>query len=362
MAGVNAWAPFAIGLALAATSCAPRADDRPATASVPSAHAGPCLADAPIPAPAPSTAGMAHLPGGTFQMGARPLRREEGPPRPTRVGAFWIDRTDVTNAQFARFVAATGYVTLAELPLDPKAYPQLHGDQLKPSAIVFVGSDRPPGSDPSQWWAVVPGANWRHPEGPGSSIVGKETLPVVQVAFADALAYARWLGRDLPTEAEWEYAAQGGRAPARFIWGDRPFDDKHPQANVWQGVFPAIDTGADGYRAQASPVGCFPANGFGLYDMAGDVWQWTKDVYAPNLAPDAQADPQGPGPAPVLGDVAHNHVIKGGSFLCSPDYCFRYRPAAREAGPTDTGENHIGFRTVLRMGPPQLATQMSVVW
>ena len=294
---------------------------------------------------------MVHLPGGTFEM---PLRREEGPPRSTRVGGFWIDRTDVTNAQFARFVAATGYVTLAERPLDPKAYPRLHGDQLKPSAIVFVGSRRPAGSDPSQWWAVVLGADWRHPEGPGSSINGQETLPAVQIAFADALAYARWLGRDLPTEAEWEYAAQGGRPATRFIWGDQPFDERHPQANVWQGVFPVVDTGADGYKAQASPVGCFSPNGFGLYDMAGDVWQWTKDVYAPNLDPRAGPDPLGPGPAPVLGDAVHNHVIKGGSFLCSPDYCFRYRPAAREAGPTDTGENHIGFRTVLRPRPKPL--------
>ena len=341
---------LALALAVGAAGCSPGADPRPTAAAAPPAHAGPCLKHRPTPAPAPSTAGMVFLKGGDFQMGARPLRREEGPPRPTRVGGFWIDRTDVTNADFARFVKATGYVTLAERPLDPRAYPQAHGDQLKPSAIVFVGSDRAAGSDPSQWWRVVPGADWRHPEGPGSSIAGKADLPVVQVAFADALAYARWLGRDLPTEAEWEYAAQGGRGPARYIWGDQPFDDKHPQANVWQGVFPAVDTGADGYKAQASPVGCFPANGFGLYDMAGDVWQWTRDVYRPGLDPDAKTDPQGPGPAPVLGDAVHNHVIKGGSFLCSPDYCFRYRPAAREAGPSDTGENHIGFRTVLRTG------------
>ena len=353
---------LALGLALLAGGCAPRGEHRPLTAAAPPAHAGPCLANLPTPLPAPSTAGMVFVNGGAFPMGAGPLRREEGPPRATRVSGFWVDRTDVTNAEFARFIAATGYVTLAERPLDPKAYPQLHGDQLKPSAIVFVGSDRPPGSDPSQWWRVVPGANWRHPEGPGSDLAGKETLPVVQVAFADALAYARWLGRDLPTEAEWEYAARGGRPPARYVWGEAPFDDKHPQANVWQGVFPALDTGADGYKAQASPVGCFPANGFGLYDMAGDVWQWTRDVYLSNLAADDKADPRGPGPTPVPGDVAHNHVIKGGSFLCSPDYCFRYRPAAREAGPTDTGENHIGFRTVLRVAGPPPATHMSVLF
>ena len=311
---------------------------------------------------------MALIKAGAFQMGARPMRTEEGPPRLTRVGAFWIDRTDVTNADFARFVKATGYVTLAERPLDPKAYPQLSGNQLKPSAIVFVGSDQAAGSDPGQWWRVIPGADWRHPEGPGSSIDGKGALPVVQVGWDDALAYARWLGRDLPTEAEWEYAAQGGKGAARFIWGDGPLDDKHPQANVWQGVFPSYDSGADGYKAKASPVGCFPANGYDLYDMAGNVWQWTRDWYRPNLDPAAAKNPAGPDPAAAFdpGDPGERrHVIKGGSFLCSPNYCYRYRPAAREAGPTDTGENHIGFRTVLRVAaghraastnPPRKAT------
>ncbi len=294
---------------------------------------------------------MVWLKGGTFQMGAKPLRSEEGPPRATRVAGFWIDRTDVTNADFARFVQATGYVTLAERPLDPKAYPGLGPEQLRPSAIVFVGADQPAGSDPGQWWRVIPGANWRHPKGPGSSIAGQDNLPVVQIAWADAVAYAHWLGRELPTEAEWEYAAQGGRGPTRFIWGDRPLDPKRPQANVWQGVFPSLDIGADGYKAQASPVGCFPANGFGLYDMAGNVWNWTKDWYRPNIDPDARDNPSGPGAGEAVdpGDPGERrHVIKGGSFLCSPDYCYRYRPAAREAGPTDTGENHIGFRTVLR--------------
>lgn len=309
-----------------------------------------CLKNLPIPHHAPSGQGMVFVKGGVFQMGAKPMREEEGPLRRTRVGAFWIDRTDVTNADFARFVKATGYVTLAERPLDPKAYPTLSGDQLKPSAIVFVGSDQPRESDPGQWWRVVQGADWRHPQGPGSSIVGKDSLPVVQVGWDDALAYARWLGRDLPTEAEWEYAAQGGKGAARFVWGDEPLNDRKPQANVWEGVFPSLDTGADGYKAQTSPVGCFPANGYGLYDMAGNVWQWTKDLYRPSLdlgreaARQAAFDPGDPG--------QRKHVIKGGSFLCSPDYCYRYRPAAREAGPTDTGENHIGFRTVLRVGRP----------
>jgi sulfatase modifying factor 1 len=298
---------------------------------------------------------MVRLQGGEFPMGAKAMRAEEGPRRLTHVGAFWIDRTDVPNADFARFVKATGYVTLAERPLDPKAYPQLSGDQLKPSGIVFVGSDQPAGSDPGQWWRVIPGADWRHPQGPGSSIAGRDALPVVQVGWDDALAYARWLGRDLPTEAEWEYAAQGGKGATRFIWGDTPLDPAHPQANVWQGVFPNYDSGGDGYRAQASPVGCFPANGYGLYDMAGDVWQWTRDWYRPNLDPSAVRNPSGPDAAAAFdpGDPGlRKHVIKGGSFLCSPNYCYRYRPSAREAGPSDTGENHIGFRTVLRVGQP----------
>jgi sulfatase modifying factor 1 len=332
---------FMIGVSLA--GCHPK----PFAPAAPTA----CLASMPIPQPAPATVGMVRLKAGDFPMGAKAMRTEEGPQRLTHVGAFWIDRTDVTNADFARFVKATGYVTLAERPLDPKAYPQLSGEQLKPSGIVFVGSDQPAGSDPGQWWRVVAGADWRHPQGPGSSIAGKDALPVVQIGWDDALAYARWLGRDLPTEAEWEYAAQGGRGATRFIWGDAPLDDRHPQANVWQGVFPSYDSGGDGYKAQASPVGCFPANGYGLYDMAGDVWQWTRDWYRPNLDPSAAKSPSGPDAAGAFdpGDPgSRKHVIKGGSFLCSPNYCYRYRPAAREAGPTDTGENHIGFRTVLR--------------
>ncbi len=310
-----------------------------------------CLKSTPLPAHSPDRSGMVLVKGGAFQMGARPMRPEEGPPRPTRVGAFWIDRTDVTNRDFARFVVATGYVTLAERPLDPRTYPMLHGDQLRPSAIVFVGADHPAGGDPSAWWRVVRGADWRHPKGPGSSIAGEDDLPVVQVAWQDAMAYAGWLGRDLPTEAEWEYAARGGRGPTRFVWGDEPLNPDKPQANVWEGVFPAVDTGADGYKARPSPVGCFPANGYGLYDMAGNVWQWTRDWYRPNLNPVDVRDPRGPAATASIdpGDpAARKHVIKGVSFLCAEDACYRYRPAARQPGPTDTGENHIGFRTVLR--------------
>jgi formylglycine-generating enzyme len=328
-------------VALALAGCAGRPAERAA-----------CLADRPAAQAAPATAGMVLVKGGAFRMGAAPMRPEEGPPRTTTVGSFWIDRSEVTNADFARFVKATGYVTLAERPLDPKAYPGLSGDQLKPSGIVFVGSDQAAGPDPSQWWRVVQGADWKHPEGPGSSIAGKDTLPVVQVGWDDAMAYARWLGRDLPTEAEWEYAAQGGKGATRFVWGDAPLDPKTPQANVWQGIFPVEDSGADGYKAQAAPVGCYPPNGYGLYDMAGNVWEWARDWYRPNLDGTAADNPEGPRETVAFdpGDPGQRkHVIKGGSFLCSPNYCYRYRPAAREPGPTDTGENHIGFRTVLRV-------------
>jgi formylglycine-generating enzyme len=315
------------------------------------AAARPCLAEHALPAAAPGTTGMVRIEGGVFTQGAAPQRPEEGPPRETRVGSFWIDRTEVTNAQFARFVDATGYVTLAERPLDPKAYPNLSGDQLKPSAIVFMG-DRPDAIQ-NGWWQVVQGANWREPEGPGSSIAGKPNHPVVQIAYDDALAYARWLGRDLPTEAEWEYAARGGLKGAAYSWGDQPLDMNKPQANVWQGPFPQVDAGADGYKAETAPVGCFPANGYGLHDMAGNVWEWTKDWYRPNLDPTQIANPAGPPRdrafTPASPDEKRR-VIKGGSFLCADNFCFRYRPPARESGVTDTGSDHTGFRTVLRDG------------
>ncbi|WP_296600723.1 formylglycine-generating enzyme family protein [Phenylobacterium sp.] len=326
-------------------------DRRPAPQKIVTAPKSDCLPPQPIPARAPSTAGMVLVKGGEYLQGAAPARREEGPPRATRVGSFWIDKTEVTNAEFARFVAATGYVTLAEKPLDPKLYPGLAGDDLKPSAIVFVGAKNP-NDGPGQWWRVIRGADWRHPEGPGSSIEGKENHPVVQIGYDDALAYARWLGRDLPTEAEWEYAARGGLKDAAYTWGNQPLDMKKPQANVWQGPFPQADAGTDGYKAQTAPAGCFAANGYGLVDMAGNVWEWTKDWYAPNLDPTQIVDPVGPTEReaylPSTPDEKR-HVIKGGSFLCADNFCFRYRPPAREAGPTDTGSDHVGFRTILRV-------------
>jgi len=277
------------------------------------------------------------LSGGTFVMGDDPLLPEEGAPRRVSVGPFRIDRTEVTNRQFAAFVKATGYLTAAERPLDPKVWPSLTPHQLKPSSVVF---------DAKQGWRIVQGADWRHPSGPGSSIEGKEDWPVVQVAHEDALAYARWRGRDLPTEAEWEFAARGGLAGKRYSWGDEPDQAGKHEANYWQGAFPHQDLGTDGYAASSAPVGCFPPNGFGLHDMTGNVWEWTGDWYRPNAVgsppkrKEQAFDPQESGVA--------KHVIKGGSYLCSENYCFRYRPSARQAGPPDSGSSHIGFRTVVR--------------
>ncbi len=294
---------------------------------------------------------MIRIAGGSFLMGAKPMHPEEGPPRETMIAPFWIDRTEVTNRDFARFIAATHYTTMAEQPLDPAAYPGLAPELLKPSSLVFIPSENAR-SSPSDWWSVVPGADWRHPKGPNSSLDGLHDLPVVHIAWADAMAYANWLGRDLPTEAEWEYAARGGIDGAAYEWGDDPRQDK-PRANTWQGIFPVSDTGADGYKAETAPVGCFPANGYGLHDISGNVWEWTKDWYAPGLAPDddGTGPPQDRAHDPVEPGVA-KHVIKGGSFLCADNYCLRYRPPARQAGPTDTGSSHIGFRTVLRAATP----------
>jgi formylglycine-generating enzyme len=282
--------------------------------------------------------GEVRLPGGSFAMGADPLQPEEGPQKTISVGAFWIDRTEVTNAEFAEFVNATGYVTLAERPLDPKKYPDIPDAQRQPSSVVF---------DSRKGWRVMTGANWKQPFGPGSSIEGLDRHPVVQVGFDDALAYARWRGRDLPTEAEWEYAARGGIDGARYSWGDEKEPGGKPLANYWQGAFPQYDAGKDGYKEQSAPAGCFPANGLGLYDMAGNVWEWTSNWYAPNISSAPAGPPQSAAFDPNEPRIS-KRVIKGGSYLCAENYCFRYRPAARQAGPPDTGSSHIGFRTVRR--------------
>ncbi|MEX0808147.1 MAG: formylglycine-generating enzyme family protein [Dongiaceae bacterium] len=274
---------------------------------------------------------MVFIPGGRFTMGSEFGGPEEGPVRSVDVAPFHIDRHEVTNAQFAAFVEATGYVTDAERPVDPSAYPGVDPEFLKPGAIVFVAPDSVTNmSDIGQWWRYMPGANWRNPEGPGSTIENREMHPVVHITRDDALAYARWLGRDLPTEAEWEFAARGGIDAADYVWGNEEVPQGEWQANAWQGVFPVINQAIDGY-AGAAPIGCFSANKYGLYDMAGNVWEIVKDDYVDMR-----------GPQPGMG------VIKGGSFLCSDDFCFRYRPAARQPAALDVGTSHVGFRTVLR--------------
>lgn len=297
------------------------------------ADAGHCAA---VPststAPPDATTGMILIDGGQFTMGSDVSHPEERPARIATVGSFWIDRHEVTNAEFAAFVAATGYVTAAERPLDPALYPGIDPELLKPGAMVFVMPESVADQvDISQWWQYLAGADWRHPEGPGSSIEGRLLHPVVHVTRDDALAYAQWLGRDLPTEAEWEFAARGGIDAADYVWGDEKVPEGEWQANAWQGVFPVINQVIDGYEGTA-PVGCYDANGYGLYDMAGNVWELTKDDYA---------DSRGPQPGMA--------VIKSGSYLCSEDFCFRYRPSARQPAALDVGASHTGFRTVLRV-------------
>lgn len=268
-------------------------------------------------------AGMAWIPSGSFTMGSDESYDDERPLRPTTVAGFWIDVHEVTNADFRAFVAETSYVTSAERAAEfglPEA-----------GSVVFSGSV----------WAFQPGADWRHPEGPGSGIDGRDADPVVQVSLQDAQAYAAWKGRRLPTEAQWEYAARGGLDGARYAWGDEPTPGGVHHANTWQGQFPVSDTGTDGYAGRA-PVGCFPPNGYGLSDMIGNVWEWTADPYVPDPSL-ADAHPRGFDPRQPGVTVG---VIKGGSFLCSPDGCARYRPSARHPQERTLATNHLGFRTV----------------
>lgn len=281
--------------------------------------------------------------GGTFQMGSTEFYEEEGPIRQVSVKAFSIDRYDVTNAEFARFVAATHYVTDAERKPDPKDYPDIPADKLVAGGAVFTS---PTGvrtmEDPLQWWAFIPGADWRHPEGPDSNIRGRENYPVVQISFNDALAYARWEGRDLPTEEQYEFAARGGLDGKTYGWGDELTPGGKFQANYWQGEFPNKNNGSDGFSGRA-PVGCFPANGYGLYDMIGNVWKWTSSPYGPAMGSEMQM------PDMPAGNMPGSRLLratKGGSFLCAANYCRRYRPAARQPQESGFSAAHLGFRTV----------------
>jgi formylglycine-generating enzyme len=297
------------------------------------------------PPGAPPAEEMAWVPGGTFLMGSEDFYPEERPVRGVAVDGLWIDTKPVTAAQFRRFVRETGYVTVAEQPLDPQDYPDADPALLVPGSLVFRKTAGPvPLDDVRNWWEYAPGASWKRPGGPGTTINGRDHHPVVQVAFEDAAAYAAWAGKDLPTEAEWEHAARGGLEGAPFVWGDEELLGGEPAANTWQGRFPWENLKLDGYE-DTSPVGSFPPNGYGLYDMAGNVWEWTTDFFAPD----------GNGGAPVCcapslmpGERFPRRVIKGGSHLCAPNYCLRYRPAARQSETVDTSTGHIGFRCIVR--------------
>ena len=304
--------------------------------------------------------GMAWIPGATFLMGSDRHYPEEAPAHKATVGGFWIDAGPVTNREFGRFARKTGYVTVAERAPDPADYPDSRQELLVPFSSVFVAPrHRVILTDPYSWWQPVQGADWRHPVGPGSSIRSIPDHPVVHVAWADVLAYARWAGKQLPTEAEWELAARGGLDGAEFAWGDELNPDGQWMANTWQGEFPVQNTQDDGYE-RTSPVGAFPANGYGVYDMIGNVWEWTSDWYAAGHDIDVPACCGGGRAVDTrersidLRDPARipRKVMKGGSHLCAPNYCQRYRPAARMAQPVDTSTSHLGFRCVVRAQPP----------
>jgi sulfatase modifying factor 1 len=301
--------------------------------------------------------------GGMFQMGSDRHYPEEGPSHLAQVGNFEIDPYPVTNKQFSQFAADTGCLTVAERPLDPAAFPGMSGEALAAGSLVFRKTGRAVDlRDFRQWWAWTPGAYWRRPEGPKSSIADRMDHPVVHVAFEDAQAYADWAGRALPTEAEWEFAARGGLDGAEYAWGDEFTFEGRPMANTWWGDFPYRRLRTRDYT-RTSPVGSFPPNGYGLFDMIGNTWEWTTDWYSTRHTV-AEASccgvPKGPRGAamedsfdPAQPDVRiPRRVVKGGSFLCAPSYCRRYRPAARHAQMVDSGMSHIGFRCVKRHDQP----------
>jgi formylglycine-generating enzyme required for sulfatase activity len=302
---------------------------------------------------------MRWIPHGTFLMGSEDFYPEEAPVHPVSVDGFWIDEKAVTAAQFRRFVRETGYVTVAERPLAPEQYPDADPDLLVPGSLVFrktSGAVRL--DDVRNWWEYVPGAYWKRPGGRGTTINGRDRHPVVHVAYEDVEAYATWAGKELPSEAEWEYAARGGIDGAPFAWGDEHFPGGRPVANTWQGQFPWQNLELDGYEG-TSPVGSFEPNGYGLYDMCGNTWEWTSDWYAPRHPDAAESpccaprnprvtSPDASFAAGQPGDHIPRRVMKGGSHLCAPNYCLRYRPAARQGEAIDTSTGHIGFRCIVR--------------
>jgi formylglycine-generating enzyme len=309
--------------------------------------------------PAALESEMAWIPGGTFRMGSDRHYPEERPVHQVTVDGFWMDRHPVTNEEFARFVEATGHVTFAELPPNPEDYPGALPEMLYAGSLVFV---KPAGPvDRSQignWWQYMKGADWRHPQGPGSSLAGRERHPVVHIAYVDVEAYARWVGKELPSEAEWEFAARGGLDGATYAWGEQFMPEGRFMANTWQGEFPWQNRVEDGFEG-TSPVETFPENGYGLYDMIGNVWEWTTDWYREGHAtessrpccgaerPRGSTEAESYDPAQPTIRIPRK-VLKGGSHLCAPNYCRRYRPAARFPEPVDTSACHVGFRCILR--------------
>jgi formylglycine-generating enzyme required for sulfatase activity len=319
------------------------------------------------------TSELLRIEGGSFRMGSDDHYPEEAPAHTVSVDGFWIRSTQVTNRDFARFVDATGYVTVAERPLDPADFPGAPRENLVPGSLVFTMTKGPVDlSRINLWWTWTPGAQWRHPDGPHSDLAERQDHPVVHVAHEDAATYAEWAGEALPTEAEWEFAARAGHESRAFIWGDEPTPNGEYLANFWQGAFPWRNSGADGFERTA-PVGSFPPNDYGLYDMAGNVWEWTDDWYVDKRLVDKRPVDKLPGDNaeqadkpcciptnPRGGEISDSYdpampqikiprkVVKGGSFLCADEYCMRYRPAARRPQMIDTGMSHIGFRTVRR--------------
>ncbi len=299
---------------------------------------------------------LVWIDGGRFLMGSDDYYPEEGPARTVAVDGFWIEDRPVSNAAFTRFVEATGWITSAEIAPRAEDYPGALPDMLRPASMVFTSTLGPVDlRQPSHWWRFLAGADWRHPTGPGSNIDGLEDHPVVHVAWRDVQAYAVWAGLGLPTEAEWELAARGGLEGAEYAWGEDLTPGGRRMANTWQGAFPWANLDPDGWT-RTSPVGVYPPNGFGLYDMIGNVWEWTKDWWSAGAPALSCCIPQNPtggkeaaswdGCDPAL--PIPRKVLKGGSHLCAPSYCRRYRPAARHAHPIDTSTSHIGFRCVRR--------------
>ena len=333
------------------------------------------------PAPAPAPSGMVWIPGGEFSMGCTDPRADlcggnepmddARPVHRVAIAPFWMDRTEVTNAEFARFVAATGYITFAERKPRAEDYPGATPDQLVPGSVVFSPPrEAVPLDNALRWWRYVPGADWRHPSGPNSTIVGHDQDPVLHVAYVDAAAYAAWAGKRLPTEAEWEFAARGGLTGARYTWGDELTLNGRWMANIWEGAFPHKNSEDDGFSGIA-PVASFPANAYGLHDMAGNVWEWCSDWYRPDayalaqraagggvvrdprgVAESESFDPQEPG--------MPKRVQRGGSYLCTDQYCTRYMVGTRGKGAVDTGSNHVGFRCVRDANPATPAPAAAV--